>query len=86
MELDLKIFCLNLLGIPQDRIAKRLGIKRRTLADHLAKMPGLAKWPNSNLRVTFRLSKGFTVPQGNQPATGCGEFLMTNIQILNYMG
>ncbi len=26
-------------------------------------MPGLAKWPNSDLRVTFRLSKGFTVPQ-----------------------
>jgi len=26
-------------------------------------MPELAKWLNSDLRVTFRLSKGFTVPQ-----------------------
>jgi len=57
LALDLKIFRLNQLGIPQDRIAKRLGINRRTLAHHLAKMPGLAKWPNSDL------SKGFTVPQ-----------------------
>ena len=57
LELDLKIFRLNLLGIPQDRIAKRLGINRRTLSDHLAKMPELANPPNSDL------SKGFTVPQ-----------------------
>ena len=57
LELDLKIFRLHQLGIPQDRIAKRLGINRRTLADHLAKMPGLANPPNSDL------SKGFTVPQ-----------------------
>jgi hypothetical protein len=56
-ELDLKIFRLHQLGIPQDRIAKRLDINRRTLSHHLAKMPGLAKWPNSDL------SKGFTVPQ-----------------------
>jgi hypothetical protein len=63
LALDLKIFRLNQLGIPQDRIAKRLGINRRTLANHLAKMPGLAKWPNSDLRVTSGLSKGFTVPQ-----------------------
>ena len=41
----------------QDRIAKRLGINRRTLSDHLAKMPELANPPNSDL------SKGFTVPQ-----------------------
>ena len=26
LELDLKIFCLSRLGIPQDRIAKRLGL------------------------------------------------------------
>jgi hypothetical protein len=41
-ELDLKIFRLHQLGIPQDRIAKRLDINRRTLSHHLAKMPGLA--------------------------------------------
>ena len=57
LALDLKIFCLNLLGIPQDRIAKRLGIPQRTLSNHSAKMPTLAKWLNSDL------SKGFIVPQ-----------------------
>jgi len=57
LELDLKIFHLNQLGIPQDRIAKRLGMPQRTLSNHSAKMPELAKWLNSDL------SKGFTVPQ-----------------------
>jgi len=57
LELDLKIFRLNQLGIPQDRIAKRLGIPQRTLSDHSAKMPGLANPLNSDL------SKGFRVPQ-----------------------
>lgn len=57
LELDLKIFRLNQLGIPQDRIAKRLGIPQRTLSDHSAKMPELAIPLNSDL------SKGFTVPQ-----------------------
>jgi len=54
---DLKIFRLNLLGIPQDRIAKRLGIPQRTLSDHLAEMPALAFPLNSDL------SKGFTIPK-----------------------
>ena len=57
LELDLKIFRLNQLGIPQDRIANRLGIPQRTLSDHSAKMPELANPLNSDL------SKGFTVPQ-----------------------
>ena len=57
LELDLKIFRLNLLGITQERIANRLGIPQKTLFNHLAKMPTLAKWLNSDL------SKGFTVPQ-----------------------
>jgi len=39
MELDLKIFCMNRLEIPQDRIAKRLGQARETIRNHLAKMP-----------------------------------------------
>ena len=56
-ELDLKIFRLNQLGIPQDRIAKRLGVPQQTISRYLPKMPGLAKWVNSDL------SKGFTVPQ-----------------------
>jgi len=57
LDLDLKIFRLNQLGIPQDRMSKRLGIPQKTLSNHLAKMPELAKWLNSDL------SKGFTVPQ-----------------------
>ena len=56
-SLDLKIFHLNQLGIPQERIAKRLDIPQKTLSNHSAKMPELAFWLNSDL------SKGFTVPQ-----------------------
>ncbi len=48
---DLKIFRLNQLGIPQDRIAKRLGIPQKTLSDHLAKMPDLANPLNSDLSI-----------------------------------
>ena len=57
MELDLKIFRMNRLEIPQERIAKRLGQTRDTIRDHLGKMPGLAKSPKADL------SKGFTAPQ-----------------------
>jgi len=57
LELDLKIFRLNLLGIPQDRIAKRLDVPQQTISRYLPKMPRLAKWVSSDL------SKGFTVPQ-----------------------
>ena len=57
LELDLKIFRMRQLGIPQERIAKRLGIPRSTLSDHLPKLPGLANPANSDL------SRGFTVPQ-----------------------
>ena len=35
MDLDLKIVRMNLLGIPQDRIAKRLGQTRNIIRDHL---------------------------------------------------
>ena len=57
MELDLKIFRMSQLGIPQERIAKRLRQTRDTIRNHLGKMPGLAKSPKADL------SKGFTVPQ-----------------------
>ena len=57
MELDLKIFRMNRLGIPQERIAKRLGQTRDTIRDHLGKMPGVAKSPKADL------SRGFTVAQ-----------------------
>jgi len=48
---------MNRLGVPQDRIAKRLGQAREMIRDHLAKMPVMANPPNSDL------SRGFTVSQ-----------------------
>jgi len=57
MGIDLKIFRMNRLGIPQDRIAKRLGQTRETIRDHLAKMATLPNPPNTDL------SMGFTVSQ-----------------------
>jgi hypothetical protein len=38
MELDLKIFRMKLLGIPQERTAKRLEAPQRTVSYHLAKL------------------------------------------------
>ena len=46
-----------------DLMQQKQGIPQKTLFNHLAKMPTLAKWLNSDLRVTSGLSKGFTVPQ-----------------------
>ena len=57
LEMDLKTFRMHRLGLPQERIAKRLWQARETIRNHLPKMPGLAKWVNSDLL------KGFTVPQ-----------------------
>jgi hypothetical protein len=48
---------MNSLGIPHDRIAKRLGLMRTSLHYHLSKM---AKLPNS---TNTDLSQGFTVFQ-----------------------
>jgi ParB-like chromosome segregation protein Spo0J len=49
MELDLKIFRMNRLGIPQERIAGRLRIPRTTLETHLTKMPELANSSKADL-------------------------------------
>jgi len=57
MGMDIKIFRMNRLGVPQDRIAKRLGQAREVIRDHLAKMPVMANPPNSDL------SRGLTVSQ-----------------------
>ena len=57
MDMDLAIFRMNRLGIPQDRIAKRLGTKQVLIHNHLLKMPVLANSINSDL------SQGFTVSQ-----------------------
>ncbi|MBC8440607.1 MAG: ParB N-terminal domain-containing protein [Deltaproteobacteria bacterium] len=57
MGLDIKIFRMNRLGIPQDRIAERLGMIQRTIHNHLEKMAALPKLLNADL------SRGFTVAQ-----------------------
>jgi len=57
MNRDIKIFCMHRLGIPQDRMAKRLGMDQKTIHYHLGKMPALAFSLNGDL------SKGFTVAQ-----------------------
>ena len=57
VDKDLKTFNMNRLGIPQDRIAKRLGLAQKTINDHLAKMAVLPNPLNTDL------SQGFTVSQ-----------------------
>ncbi|MBW2310786.1 MAG: ParB N-terminal domain-containing protein [Deltaproteobacteria bacterium] len=57
LDIDLKIFRMNRLGIPQDRIADRLGQIRETIRNQLAKMATLPNQPNADL------SRGFTVAQ-----------------------
>ena len=57
LDIDLKIYRMNRLGIPQDRMANRLGLIRTSLHYHLSKMATL---PNS---TNTDLSRGFTVSQ-----------------------
>jgi len=57
LDIDLKIFRMNCLGIPQDRIAKRLGVNQASIHNHLLKM---ATSPNL---INTDLSRGFTVSQ-----------------------
>ena len=57
LDIDLKIYRMNRLGIPHDRMANRLGLIRTSLHYHLSKMATL---PNS---TNTDLSRGFTVSQ-----------------------
>jgi hypothetical protein len=56
-DLDLKIFHMGRLGIPQERISKLLSLPQKTISDHLAKIEIFQNPLNSDLK------KGFTVPQ-----------------------
>ncbi len=56
-EQELKMFRMNRLGVPQDRIGKRLGMLQTTLSNHLPKLATLPNMVNSDL------SRGFTVSQ-----------------------
>ena len=57
IKFDKKIWRMNGLEIPQERIARRLGETRDVIRSHLAEMPILAKSPNTDL------SLGLTIPQ-----------------------
>jgi hypothetical protein len=57
MDLDIKIFRMHRLGLPQDRMAKRLGLDQKTIHNHLGKMAALPNFLNGDL------SLGFTVAQ-----------------------
>jgi hypothetical protein len=52
-KLNLKIFRMNSLGIPQDRIPSRLGIARETVRDHLALCQN---WQNPQIVILKRVS------------------------------
>ncbi len=56
-ELNLRLFRMNKLGIPQERISERLGIQQRSVSNYLAKMP------ESAFLLNVELEKGFTVAQ-----------------------
>lgn len=57
IKLEQKIWRMNRLGIPQERIARRLGETRDVIRSHLGKMLILTKSPNTDL------SSGLTIPQ-----------------------
>ncbi len=57
MKMDFNIFRMNRLGIPQERIATRLGLDQKTIYYHSGKKAELPFSLNTDL------SKGFTVPQ-----------------------
>ena len=57
MDQDIKIYKMNNLGIPQERIARRLGLDQKTIHNHLGEMPKLAFLLNSEFK------KGFSVNQ-----------------------
>jgi len=52
-----KILRMKLLGIPQERIAKRLGTPQQTISDYLPKMAELPFSVNSDLSVGFTVSQ-----------------------------
>ncbi|MBN1276983.1 MAG: ParB N-terminal domain-containing protein, partial [Deltaproteobacteria bacterium] len=58
MKLDLMLFKMKRLGVPQEKISERLGVHLKTIYNHIsAKMPAIAKLPVSDLK------KGFTISQ-----------------------
>jgi len=50
---NLKIFKMGLLGVPQERIAQRLGMEHQLVSYHLQKTSGLKKLANEQLERGF---------------------------------
>ncbi len=57
LDQDIKIYKMNTLGIPQERIARRLGLDQKSIHNHLGELPKLASLLNGELK------KGFSVNQ-----------------------
>ena len=57
MGMDIKIFRMNRLSFPQDRIAKRAGVNQTSIHNHLLEMPVLAKLINADLSRCFTVSQ-----------------------------
>lgn len=53
---DVKIFKMATLGIPQERIAARLGISQDIVSDHLRKTSDLKKYVNTELERGFNVN------------------------------
>ena len=53
MAQDVKIFKMHQLGIPQERIAQRLGVSRDAIQEHLCKTSELNKSTNDLLKAGF---------------------------------
>ncbi len=53
MGRDIKIFRMNRLGIPQDRIAKKMGVNQASIHNHLLKMATLPNLINADLSLGF---------------------------------
>jgi len=49
----IKIFRIHGLGIPQEKMAKRLGVDQKTVHNHSGEMPGLAFLLNGKSGVGF---------------------------------
>ena len=48
---------MDKLGIPQERMAERLGLTRDIIRDHLGKIPELENPPNADLKRNFQVDK-----------------------------
>jgi DNA modification methylase len=62
---DIKIIKMNMLGIPQERIGRRLGLDQKTIHNHLGEMPKLAFLLNADLKNGFTVSQ--TAEKHNWP-------------------